>query len=308
MRGDKMINITDMLENLTTETINENSKTIDRCSTKDILTIINEEDKKVALAITKVIPNIERAVDEIYKKLNEGGRLFYIGAGTSGRIGILDASECPPTFGTCPELIQGIIAGGNDAIIKAVEGAEDDENLGIKAIYDKNISSKDAIIGIAASGRTPFVLGAIREAKRLGALTIGISNNELSILKNEANIEITPIVGPEVIMGSTRMKAGTSQKMILNMISTSVMIKMGKVYGNLMVDLKATNLKLKDRCVRIVMKATGVSTETAQSYLNQSDFNPKIAIMMIEKQCDKNTATILLDKSHGVISKALNLN
>jgi N-acetylmuramic acid 6-phosphate etherase len=293
------------LGNLTTEQVNSNSSHIDLCSTSKILELINEEDIMVPHIVKKVIPNIEKAVDAIYEKIKNGGRLFYVGAGTSGRIGILDASECPPTYGTNPELIQGIIAGGYEAIFRAIEGAEDNEELGSQVIYDKNITSKDVVVGITASGQAPFVLGAVREAKKVGAVTIGISNNFDSLLKSEADIEITPIVGPEVIMGSTRMKAGTSQKLILNMISTAVMIKFGKVYGNLMVDLKPTNKKLKDRCIRIVMSATGVTKQIAEDYLAKSVFSPKLAIVMIKTECSREVCEKLLNEAGGFVTRAI---
>jgi N-acetylmuramic acid 6-phosphate etherase len=293
------------LGNLTTEQVNKNSSHIDICSTNRILELINDEDINVPLIVKKVITNIEKAVDIIFEKLKKGGRLFYVGAGTSGRMGILDASECPPTYGTDPELVQGIIAGGYEAVFRAVEGAEDNEALGRQVIYDKNITESDVIVGITASGQAPFVLGVIREAKKIGAVTIGISNNYDSQLKNEADLEITPIVGPEVVMGSTRMKAGTSQKLVLNMITTAVMIKLGKVYKNLMVDLKPTNKKLTDRCIRIVMYATGVAYETAEDFLNRSGYSPKLAIVMIETGCSSEVCEKLLNDADGFVTRAI---
>jgi N-acetylmuramic acid 6-phosphate etherase len=293
------------LGNLTTEQVNKNSSHIDICSTNRILELINEEDMMVPLIVKKVIPNIEKAVDIIFEKIKKDGRLFYVGAGTSGRIGILDASECPPTYGTDPEMVQGIIAGGYEAVFRAIEGAEDSEEMGKQVIYDKNITDKDVLIGITASGQAPFVLGAVREAKKIGAVTIGISNNYDSLLKKEADIEITPIVGPEVIMGSTRMKAGTSQKLILNMISTAVMVKLGKVYGNLMVDLKPTNTKLKDRCIRIVTYAAGVDRATAEEYLDKSNYNPKLAIVMIKTECSREVCEKLLLEADGFVTRAI---
>lgn len=293
------------MESLTTEKINENSQNIDKCSTFGILKIINGEDKFVAQAVEKELHNIEKAVDAIKEKLDIGGRLFYVGAGTSGRIGILDASECPPTFGTDPDLVQAVIAGGDKAVFYAVEGAEDDEEQGCRIIAQRNIENKDAVVGITSSGRTPFVLGAVREAKRHGILTIGLSNNENSIIKTLADIAITPIVGPEAITGSTRMKAGTSQKMVLNMISTAVMVKMGKVYQNLMVDLKPTNTKLKDRAIRIVMNAAQVKGDDAEHYLSLASFNPKTAIVMIKRGVNKNQAEKLLCECGGYVYKAI---
>jgi N-acetylmuramic acid 6-phosphate etherase len=293
------------LGSLTTEQINGKTSHIDVCTTTEILQIINEEDMLVPIAVKKEIPNIAQAVDAIVNSIKNGGRLFYIGAGTSGRIGILDASECPPTYGTDPELVQGIIAGGQEAILKAVEGAEDSEELGEKVIYEKGITSRDVVLGITASGRTPFVMGAMRKSREIGALTIGLSSNAKSRIKEETDIAITPIVGPEVVMGSTRMKSGTAQKLVLNMITTSVMIKLGKVYGNLMIDLQPTNEKLVDRAVRIVVHATGVSEKTAEGYLKLSNYNPKVAIVMIKTGEDREEAEALLSKGNGFVTKAL---
>lgn len=293
------------LKSLTTEQVNGKSIHIDMCSTHEILDIINSEDMLVPLAVKKEIPNIEKAVDSIVENIKKGGRLFYIGAGTSGRLGILDASECPPTYGTDPELVQGIIAGGRDAMFNSIEDAEDSEEMGIQVVHDKGISQNDVVVGITASGRTPYVLGAVREAKKIGAVTVGISSNSTSIIKNDVDIAITPIVGPEVVTGSTRMKSGTAQKLVLNMITTAVMIKLGKVYGNLMVDLKPTNKKLVDRAVRIVIHATSVSEEMAQKYMELSDFNPKAAIVMIKAGVSKEKAEEMLSEGKGFVTKAL---
>lgn len=293
------------LKSLTTEQVNGKSIHIDMCSTHEILNIINSEDMLVPLAVKKEIPNIEKAVDSIVENIEKGGRLFYIGAGTSGRLGILDASECPPTYGTDPELVQGIIAGGRDAMFNSIEDAEDSEEMGIQVVHDKGISQNDVVVGITASGRTPYVLGAVREAKKIGAVTVGISSNSTSIIKNDVDIAITPIVGPEVVTGSTRMKSGTAQKLVLNMITTAVMIKLGKVYGNLMVDLKPTNKKLVDRAVRIVIHATSVSEEMAQKYMELSDFNPKAAIVMIKAGVSKEKAEEMLSEGKGFVTKAL---
>lgn len=293
---------------LTTEQVNEKSTHIDTCTTREILEIINSEDMLVAKAVKEEIPNIEKTVDAVAAAIKKGGRLFYIGAGTSGRLGILDASECPPTYGTNFELIQGIIAGGYEAMFKAVEGAEDSEEMGRNIIHEKNVNDKDVVVGITASGRTPYVLGAVKEAKKVGAVTIGLSNNKDSALKKEVDIAITPLVGPEVVMGSTRMKAGTSQKLVLNMITTAAMIKLGKVYGNLMVDLQPTNYKLIDRIKRIVVYATGISYEEAEDYLIKACNKPKTAIVMVKTGCDKEKAEELLEKADGMISKALQLS
>ena len=295
------------LGNLTTEKVNERSSQIDISTTKEMLEIINEEDILVPEAVRKEIPNIVKAVDAIADSIKNGGKLFYIGAGTSGRLGILDAAECPPTYGTKPELVQGIIAGGNTAIFKAVECAEDSEDLGKQDIIGHGITNKDVLVGITASGRTPYVIGALNEAKRIGAVTVGLSNNKDSKINEIVDIAITPLVGPEVVMGSTRMKSGTSQKLVLNMLTTGAMIKLGKVYGNLMVDLKPTNLKLVDRTKRIVVYATGVSSEEAESCLEKSGFNTKIAIIMIKTGCTKEEAEKLLENADGVVAKAIEL-
>lgn len=296
------------LMDLTTEQINKKTSCIDMCSTSEILEMINSEDSLVPLAVKKEIPNISEVVDTIVERIKKGGRLFYIGAGTSGRIGILDASECPPTFGTDPELVQGVIAGGCDAIFKSVEGAEDSEDMGRQVIHEKGISKKDSIVGITASGRTPFVLGAVREAKKIGAVTVGISSNSTSKINDEVDMAITPIVGPEVIAGSTRMKSGTAQKLVLNMITTSVMIKLGKVYGNLMVDLQPNNEKLLHRAVRIVMYATRSDEGIAKKYLEISGYNPKIAIVMINAGVNRERAEKLLAKAGGFVSKAISFH
>jgi len=296
-----------ILGSLSTEQVNEKTKHIDICSTIEILELINEEDSTVSLTVKKEIPNIAAAVDIIADRMKRGGRLFYVGAGTSGRIGILDASECPPTFGTDPELVQGVIAGGSEAVYKAVEGAEDNEELGRYAMREKCVTERDVVVGITASGRTPFVLGAIREAKSRGAATIGISNCDDSRIGQETDRAITILTGPEVIMGSTRMKAGTSQKLVLNMITTSVMIKLGKVYGNLMVDLQPTNEKLIDRSVRIIMHGTGIDYESAREFLIRSGSNPKLAIVMVKTGLDRAEADELLNRGEGFVTKALNL-
>lgn len=293
------------LESLITEQVNSSTKNIDTMSTIEMLNSINNEDIKVAYAVKEEIPSIVEAVDVVSEKLKNNGRLFYVGAGTSGRLGILDASECPATYSTNPEIVQGIIAGGNKAIFTSIEGAEDDEEKGRKLIKEKGINSKDVVIGITASGRTPFVIGVMKEAKKNGIVTIGISNNKNSLINEEVDIKINPIVGPEVIMGSTRMKAGTSQKLILNMITTASMIKLGKVYGNLMVDLQLSNKKLVDRAIRIIEYAANVKKEIAKEYLEKSDFNPKVAIVMLKTGVDKDKAKELLKKENGFVTKAI---
>ena len=237
--------------NLTTEKINPATAHIDECSTLEMVKLINDEDKKVAAAVEGVLPEIAQAVDVIAESFNRGGRLFYIGAGTSGRLGILDASECPPTFGVSPDMVQGLIAGGIGALIKAVEGAEDNINLAAEDLTAKNFCAADVLVGITASGRTPYVLGGVDFAKKLGAITVGVSCVENSALARAVDIAITPVTGAEALTGSTRMKAGTATKMVLNMLTTAAMIKIGKVRGNLMVCVQATNVKLRDRLRRI---------------------------------------------------------
>ena len=264
--------------NLTTEQRNAASANIDKVSTLEMVKIINDEDKKVAAAVEKVLPQIARAVDIIAEKISGGGRLFYIGAGTSGRLGVLDASECPPTFGVNSEMVQGIIAGGNYALTNAVEGAEDDKNLAIENLREKNFNAADVLVGIAASGRTPYVISAVEYAKKIGAVTCGVSCVENSALAKIVDIDITPVTGAEVITGSTRMKAGTATKMVLNMLTTGAMVKLGKVYGNLMVDVHATNEKLRDRAKRIVMAATGCDEITAVELLKKFNGSAKSAI------------------------------
>ena len=263
---------------LTTEQRNSASANIDKCSTLEMLKIINDEDKKIALAVEKVLPEIAQAVELIAQKISDGGRLFYIGAGTSGRLGVLDASECPPTFGTSPEIVQGIIAGGSVALVSAVEGAEDDNSAAISDLMTKNFNAADILIGIAASGRTPYVLGGIEYAKKIGAATVGLSCVENSALAEISDIALTPITGAEVITGSTRMKAGTATKMVLNMLTTGAMIKLGKVYGNLMVDVSATNEKLRDRAKRIVIAATNCTETEAITALEKCGGHAKSAI------------------------------
>jgi N-acetylmuramic acid 6-phosphate etherase len=295
------------LGNLTTEQRNEKTKHIDNCSVVEMLEIINEEDALVHEAVRAEIPNIAKAVEAIVHSFKNGGRLFYVGAGTSGRLGILDASECPPTFSTEPELVQAIIAGGYPAIFKAIEGAEDSVEQGKEVMLQKEISEKDVVVGITASGRTPYVLGAISQAKLMGAVTVGLSNNGDSELAREAHIAITPIVGPEVITGSTRMKSGTSQKLVLNMLSTGAMIRSGKVYGNLMVDVKASNEKLIDRCERIVISATGVSSEEAKRQLGEAAYNPKKAIIRIITGASLEAVEKALIEAEGITAKAIKL-
>lgn len=290
---------------LDTEQKNERTKNIDILSTLEVLKLINDEDKKVAFAVEKELEHIKEAVDMVYEKMVAGGRLIYAGCGTSGRIGILDAVECPPTFGTDPELVQAIIAGGVMAFVKAVEGAEDDLNLAAKDLDKIGFSAKDILVGIAASGRTPYVIGAVTHAKKLGAKTISLTCCNNSQLTTMTDISITPQTGPEVITGSTRLKSGTAQKMVLNMLSTSVMIKLGKVYGNLMVDLKATNEKLVERAVLIVRTITGVEDQVARDTLKSCDYSAKTAIVMLQCNLTAEEAEQAIEKANGHISSMI---
>ena len=265
------------LEKLTTEQRNPATMRIDELETEEMLSVINAEDKKVAEAVGKILPEIAKAVDAITARLQKDGRLFYIGAGTSGRLGILDAVECPPTYGTDYELVQGLIAGGATAIFRAKEGAEDDPELGRADLEEAGFAARDVLVGIAASGRTPYVKGALAYARELGAATIALACTEKAEIAELADIALLPITGPEVITGSTRMKAGTAQKMVLNMLSTGTMVKLGKVYGNLMVDVKATNEKLAERALRIVMAATETSRKEAEAALMKAGGQTKLA-------------------------------
>ena len=270
------------LSNLTTEQVNPATANIDRLDTISMLKLINDEDKKAADAVEKVLDDIANAVDLITQRLDSGGRLFYIGAGTSGRLGVLDASECPPTFGVSPHMVQGIIAGGVRALINSLEGAEDNTERATSDLEERNFTAQDVLVGITASGRTPYVIRGIEYAKNIGAKTIAVSCVTDSRVAELADVAITPITGAEVITGSTRMKAGTATKMVLNMITTAVMIKLGNVYGNLMAGVKATNGKLKDRARRIVMTATGCTEEQAVNALIKSRGSAKKAIALIK--------------------------
>lgn len=293
------------LKSLTTETRNENTMDIDQVSTMEMIKKINDEDKKVALAVEKELPQIAGAIDGIVERMKKGGRLIYIGAGTSGRLGILDASECPPTYGVSEELVQGIIAGGQEAIFRAKEGAEDSKELAIEDLKSKNLNKNDTVVGLAASGRTPYVIGGLEYANSIGALTVSITCNANSSVAKTAKIAISPVVGPEVVTGSTRLKSGTAQKLVLNMLSTGSMIKLGKVYGNLMVDVQSTNEKLVERAKKIVSEATGVDTETAAIYLKKTNSNVKLAIFMILSKLSMLDAKTVLDRNDGYIAKAL---
>ena len=293
------------LNQIDTEQVNPHTLEIDRVSTLEMVRMINDEDHLVADAVQQVLPAIAVAVDRIVEQMEKGGRLIYSGCGTSGRLGVLDASECPPTFGTDPALVVGLIAGGEKALTKAIEGAEDDYGQGRIDLEDIHFSSIDALVGIAASGRTPYVLGALDYARSLGAPAIALSCSANSELSRHADVAITPLPGPEVITGSTRMKSGTAQKMVLNMLSTGVMIKRGKVYGNLMVDVKATNEKLCERAVSIVMRTTGADDATARKTLAQCGFSCKIAIVMLLCRLDEKKAGAVLAAAGGHIARAV---
>lgn len=293
------------LERLTTESRNKNTLDIDKVSTLEMVRKINNEDKKVAEAVECELPKIAEAIDGIVKGMHKGGRLIYIGAGTSGRLGVLDASECPPTYGVSEELVQGIIAGGKEAVFRAKEGAEDSQELAVEDLKAKALNENDTVVGLAASGRTPYVIGGLNYANEIGALTVSITCNSNSEVSKAAKISIAPVVGAEVITGSTRLKSGTAQKLVLNMLSTGVMIKLGKVYGNLMVDVKSTNEKLVERAKKIVCEATGVEREEATSILNETGFNVKLSIFMILSKLSKDEAEVILKNSNGYIAEAL---
>lgn len=293
------------LEQLLTETRNPDTLAIDRLSAREIVEAINREDCKVAAAVGQVTAEIGEAVDIISAALQAGGRLFYIGAGTSGRLGILDASECPPTYGTAPELVQGVIAGGQTAIFKAVEGAEDSLDLAAADLRERQVTARDVVVGIAASGRTPYVIGGLRFAKELGCPTIALVCSPQSEMAAIAERTICVAVGPEVIMGSTRMKAGTAQKMVLNMLTTAAMIRCGKVYSNLMVDVQATNKKLVERAKRIVMLASGATREAAEAALAAANGSAKAAIVMLLAGAPAAAAQQALEEAQGFVAGAL---
>ncbi len=293
------------LSQMVTESRNPASEHIDQVSTLEMLKIINNEDKKVPLSIEKILPNIAQLVDKVAEAFQQGGRLIYCGAGTSGRLGILDASECPPTFGTPHEQVIGLIAGGHQAILRAVENAEDNRQLGQKDLEYIQFNAKDVLVGIAASGRTPYVLGAMDYAQSLGATVAAISCNPDSAMAKQADIPLTAVVGPEVVTGSSRMKAGTAQKLILNMITTGAMIRIGKIFGNLMVDVEATNAKLIERQTRIVMEATECERATAEQALQQCERHCKTAILMILADLSAADAKRLLSNNNGFIRSAL---
>ena len=298
-------NLLQTLSTLITEQRNPNSMHVDSLSALEIVQLMNKEDKQVPLAIEKCLPQIAQAVERIVTAFQQGGRLVYIGAGTSGRLGVLDASECPPTFGVSPEMVKGIIAGGERALRYPIEGAEDSKAQALVDLQTIQFSSKDVLVGIAASGRTPYVIGALEYAKRLGSVTVSIASNPNSAMANIVDIAIDTVVGPEVLTGSSRLKSGTAQKLVLNMLTTTSMILMGKCYQNLMVDVQASNEKLKARAIRIVMQATDCDKALAEETLKQADQNAKLAIMMILSGLDRAQAEALLEKHQGKLQLAL---
>jgi N-acetylmuramic acid 6-phosphate etherase len=296
------------LGGLVSETRNPSTKNIDTLPIEEILLRMNREDAVVADAVASVLPEIARAVDKIADTFNKSGRLIYIGAGTSGRLGVLDASECQPTFGVPDGMVIGLIAGGERALRHAVEGAEDDEHAAAAALNDLALTERDVVVGLAVSGRTPYVLGGLHKANAVGALTVAVTCNPGSPATELASISISPVVGPEVLTGSTRLKSGTAQKLILNMLSTASMIRIGKTYQNLMVDLTATNDKLKARAIRVVMQATECSADTAEAALVAAGQEVKPAILTLLLGIDAATARARLDAADGVVRAALGSN
>lgn len=293
------------LNQLITEQRNPNSMQLDSLSAQELVALINREDQQVALAVEKCLPQIASAVEKIVAAFERGGRLVYVGAGTSGRLGVLDASECPPTYGVKPEMVVGLIAGGDYALRHPIEGAEDNVQQGQADFEEIDFSARDVLVGIAASGRTPYVLGALNYAKQLGATTVSIASNPNSKMAEVADIAIETVVGPEVLTGSSRMKSGTAQKLVLNMLTTASMVLIGKCYQNLMVDVQASNEKLKARALKIVMEATECDNETAANVLAKANGQVKLAILMQLSGLDALEAQSLLDKSNGKLRQAL---
>ncbi len=293
------------LSHLVSEGRNPDTMDIDLLSSQEIVERLNQQDKQVPLAVEAVLPQIAQAVDKITAAFKQGGRLIYLGAGTSGRLGVLDASECPPTFGVSDQMVIGLIAGGKEAMFTAQEGAEDNATLGAHDLQQIDFSSKDVLVGIAASGRTPYVIGALEYANDLGATTIALSCNPDSPIAEIAQIAISPVVGPEALTGSTRLKSGTAQKLVLNMLTTASMIRLGKSYQNLMVDVRATNRKLIARAVRIVMQATDCQREEAEALLKESHNNAKLAILMHLTYMNYEQATAKLSQSDGFLRRAM---
>src|SRR5881628_2831368 len=289
------------LGRLVTEQRNPRSKNLDRLTTTQILMLMNREDRRVPAAVGREIRNISRAVDLIVERLARGGRLFYVGAGTSGRLGVLDATECPPTFGTPRTLVQGIIAGGRRALVRSIEGSEDDAKAAAVALKKRRVSERDVVVGIMASRRTPYAVGALKFGRAIGAATIAVTANPAGGVPLRCDVIIAPRVGPEVLTGSTRLKAGTAQKLVLNMLTTGAMVRLGKVYGNLMVDLVALSAKLHDRGERIVMEVCGVSREEARQAIERAKGSVKLAIVMARRKVDANEARRLLESANGFV-------
>lgn len=298
-------NLLTALSKMITEQRNPHSMNIDQLSALELVKVINQEDKQVPITVEKCLPQIAQVVEKIVQAFQNEGRLVYIGAGTSGRLGVLDASECPPTYGVSPEMVVGIIAGGERALRYPIEGAEDNAEQGKADLQAVNFSQKDVLVGIAASGRTPYVIGALEYAKSLGATTVSIASNPNSAMAQIAEIAINTIVGPEVLTGSSRMKSGTAQKLVLNMLTTASMVMIGKCYSNLMVDVQASNEKLKARAIKIVMEATECDRTTAENTLKVAENNAKLAIMMILSGSNKTAAEKLLSAHHGKLRQAL---
>lgn len=294
-----------MLEKLATERRNQRTMELDDMTVEEILTVMNEEDQSVAGVIRQEIPVIKQVVAQVIQSFQAGGRLIYIGAGTSGRLGVLDAAECVPTFGVSPKMVVGLIAGGERALIKAVEGAEDSKTLAIEDLRALKVNANDTVIGIAASGRTPYVIGGLDYASEIGAATAALSCNKEAIISQHADLRIEVETGPEVLTGSTRLKAGTAQKLVLNMISTAAMIGVGKVYQNLMVDVQSTNEKLEVRAKRMIVEATGVDLETAARYFTSANGHVKTAIVMILADVSYPEAVERLQRAHGFVRDAL---
>ena len=296
----------DELQTLATEQRNPASVHLDTASTEEILRVINTEDHRVPIAVRRELPHVAAAVEHVVEAFRNGGRLFYVGAGTSGRLGVVDASECPPTFGTDPERVQGLIAGGREAVFRSQEGAEDVPEEGAKALEERGVTAQDVVCGIASSGRTPFVVGAVEHARdAIGCPTLFVTTIPREELDVEPDVAICPVVGPEVIMGSTRMKSGTAQKLVLNMITTAAMVRLGKVYENMMVDLRRTSEKLVERGIRTVMMVTGVEYETADAVLTRCDGHVKTALVMILADVDVDEARRRLDETDGFVRPAI---
>jgi N-acetylmuramic acid 6-phosphate etherase len=288
-----------------TEQENPRTAQISSLPTAEILRLMSEEDARVADAVAQVLPEVARAVDGIVARLDLGGRLFYLGTGTSGRLGVLDAAECAPTFGVSPEMVQGIMAGGYEACYRAVEASEDDAEAGARDLQARGFTKQDALVGIAASGRTPYTVGAVEHARRLGAFTVAITCVPGSSITRAAEVSIVPVVGPEVIAGSTRLKAGTAQKLVLNMISTAAMIRLGYVTGNRMTNVQTRNVKLRARAERILAAEAGLNDERAKEILDSADGNLPVALVMSQTGCSRNEADAAIKASRGVVAQAI---